>query len=81
MSVPSHSKVNNTAGVAAAVSEEAKDKQYLHIVNESGGDFVPLICVWNALSTLFSIADRCTIKNGKTARRQLLSVTLWRHNS
>ena len=47
---------------AAAVGEEARDDQYLNIVNQSGGDFAPLICetfgVWTpfALSTLFTIA-------------------------
>ena len=50
-----------------AISEEAKDKQYLDMVNQSEGDFVPPICktfgVWTlcVLSTLFLIADRCTV--------------------
>jgi len=87
------SSAASQAGVAAAAGEEAKDNQYLDIVNQSGGDFIPLVCesfgVWtpSALSTLFSIADRSTVKNGlprKVARRQLLqqlSVTLWRYNA
>jgi len=88
------SSAASQAGVAAAAAgEEAKDDQYLDIANHSGGDFVPLVCeifgVWTpfALSTLFTIADRSTVKNGlpwKTARRQLLqqlSATLWRYNA
>ena len=58
-----------------------------------GGDFIPLVCesfgVWSsfALSTLFTIADHTTVKNGlprKLARRQSLqrlSVTLWKYNA
>ena len=73
------------------VGEIAKDNQYQDIVNDNGGDFIPLVCetfgVWSpyALSILGSIADRTTVRNGlprKFARRQLLqqlSVTLWRY--
>jgi len=38
------SSAASQVGVAAAVSEEAKAKQYLDMVNQSGGDFIPLIC-------------------------------------
>jgi len=65
-----------------AAAGEAKDNQYVDIVNESGGDFIPLVCesfgVWSpsALSTLFTVADRSILlKNGllcKVARRKLL---------
>ena len=48
------------AGVAAAAGEEAKDNQYLDIVNNTAGDFIPLDCktfdVWwspFAISTSF----------------------------
>jgi len=72
---------SSQAGVAAVASEEAKDNQYLDSLAKSSGDFIPLVCesfgVWTpyALATLFSIADRSTVKNGlscKVARRQLL---------
>ena len=75
------------AGVAAATSEEVKGSRYN--VNSQGGDLFPLGCepfgAWSpfALSTLCSIADCTTIKNGlppKLAKCQLLqylSVTLW----
>jgi len=65
----------------------------LDSVDKSGGDFILLVCesfgIWTpyAFATLFSIADRSTIKNGlpcKVARRQLLqqlSVTLWHYNA
>jgi len=49
------------AGVAAAAGEKAKGNQYFDIVNQSGGDFILLVCesfgAWmpSALSTLFSI--------------------------
>ena len=49
--------------MAAAAGEEAKDNQYFNIVNQSRGDFIPLVCesfgLWMpcALSTLFSMAD------------------------
>ena len=87
------SSASSQAGVAAAVGEIAKDNQYQDIVNDNGGDFIPLVCetfgVWSpyALSILGSIADRTTVRNGlprKFARRQLLqqlSVTLWRYNA
>ena len=79
--------------MAAAAGEEAKDNRYLDSVTNDGGDFIPLVCesfgVWSpfALSALFTIADRTTVKNGlsqKFARRQLLqrlSVTLWKYNA
>ena len=79
--------------MAAAVGEIAKDNPYQDIVNDNGGDFIPLVCetfgVWSpyALSILGSIADRTIVRNGlprKFARRQLLqqlSVTLWRYNA
>jgi len=76
------SSAASQAGVAAAAGKEAKDNQYFDIVNQSGGDFIPLVCesfgVWtsSALSTLFLIAERSTVKNGlpcKVARRQLYS--------
>jgi len=78
---------------AVAAGEEAKDNQYFDIANQSGGDFIPLVCesfgAWtpSALSTLFLIAERSMAKNGlprKVARRQLLqqlSVTLWHYNA
>ena len=58
--------ISSQAGVAAAVGEIAKDNQYQGIVNDNGGDFIPLVCetfgVWSpyALSILGSIADRTT---------------------
>ena len=70
------------AGVAAAGG-----------VTSDGGDFIPLVfksfCVWSpfALSTLFTIADRTTVKNDpsrKLAWRQLLqrlSMTSWKYNA
>ena len=79
--------------MAAAAGEEAKDNCYLESVTNDGGDFIPPVCesfgVWSpfALSTLFTIADRTTVKNGlsqKLAQRQLLqwlSVTLWKYNA
>ena len=82
------SSAASQAGVAAAAGEEAKDNRYLESVTNDGGDFIPLVCesfgVWSpfALSTLFTIADHTTVKNGlsrKLARRQMLqrlSVTL-----
>ena len=72
-----------------AAGEEAKDNHYLETVNNYGGDFILLVCKSFgvrspfALSTLFTIADCSTVKNGlyqKIARRKLLqclSVTLW----
>ena len=87
------SSAASQAGVAAAAGEEAKDNRYLDSVTTDGGDFIPLVCesfgVWSpfALSTLFTIADRTTVKSGlsrKLARRQLLqtlSVTLWKYNA
>ena len=87
------SSTSSQAGVATAVGEIAKDNQYQDIVNDNGGDFIPLVCetfgVWSpyALSILRSIADRTTVRNGlprNFARRQLLqqlSVTLWRYNA
>ena len=75
--------------MAAAVGEIAKDTQYQDIVNDNGGDFIPLVCetfgVWSpyALSILGSIVDRTNGLPRKFARRQLLqqlSVTLWRYN-
>ena len=79
--------------MAAAVGEIARDTQYQDIVNDNGGDFIPLVCetfgFWSsyALSILGSIADRTTVRNGlprKFARHQLLqqlSVTLWKYNA
>ena len=87
------SSAASQAGVAAAAGEEAKDNHYLESVTNDGGDFIPLVCesfdVWSpfALSTLFTIVDRTTVKNGvlqKLVRRQLLqwlSVTLWKYNA
>ena len=87
------SSASSQAGVAAAIGEIAKDNQYQDIVNDNGGDFIPLVCetfgVWSpyTLSILGSIADRTTVRNGlprKFARRQLLqqlSVALWRYNA
>ena len=55
---------SSQAGVAAAVGEIAKDNQYQDIVNDNGGDFIPLVCetfgVWSpyALSILGSIAEQ-----------------------
>ena len=75
------SSAASQAGVAAAAGEEAKDNRYLDSVTNDGGDFIPLVCesfgVWSpfTLSTLFTIADHTTVKNGlprKLARRQLL---------
>jgi len=75
------SSAASQAGVAAAAGEEAKDNQYFDIVNQSGGDFIPLVCesfgvcTPSALSTLYLTAERSTVKNGlprKVARRQLL---------
>ena len=66
------------AGVVAAAGERAKDNQYLDRVNNTGGDFIPLVCkifgVWSpfALSSPFSIANRSTVRNGlplKIARK------------
>ena len=62
------SSAASQAGVAAAVSEEAKDDHYLETVSDHGGEFIPLVYesfgVWTpfALSTLFVITDRTTIK-------------------
>ena len=82
------SSAASQAGVAAAAGEEAKGN-----VTDDGGDFILLVCesfgVWSpfVLSTLFTTADRTTVKNGlsqKLARRQLLqrlSVTLWKYNA
>ena len=79
--------------MAVAAGEEAKDNRYLDSVTNDGGDFIPLVCesfgIWSpfTLSTLFTIADCTTVKNGlsrKLARRQLLqrlSVTLWKYNA
>jgi len=65
----------------------------LATVNNNGGEFIPLVCesfgvcTPFALSTLFTIADRTTVKSGISrclARKQLLqllSVTLWRYNA
>ena len=87
------SSAASQAGVAAAASEEAKDDCYLFSVNDHGGYFIPLVCetfgVWSpfALLTLFTIADRTTVKSGvprRLVRKQLLqslSVTLWRYNA
>jgi len=62
------------------------------LANKSGGDFIPLVCesfgVWapSALSTLFTGADRSTVKNSlshKVARQQIpqqFYVTLWHYN-
>jgi len=84
------SSAASRAGVAAAACEEAKDNHYLEIVSDHGGEFIPLVCesfgVWTlfALSTLFTIADWTTIKSGvskKLARKQHLSVTLWKYNA
>ena len=64
------SSASSQAGMAAAVGEIAKDTQYQDIVNDNGGDFIPLVCetfgVWSpyALSILGSIADRTTVRNG-----------------
>ena len=45
------SRASSQAGVAAAVGEIAKDNQYQDIVNDNGGDFIPLVCetfgVWS----------------------------------
>ena len=45
------SSASSQAGVAAAVGEIAKDTQYQDIVNDNGGDFIPLVCetfgVWS----------------------------------
>jgi len=38
------SSAASQAGVATAAGEEAKDDQYLNIVNQSEGDFAPLVC-------------------------------------
>ena len=35
--------IHYQAGVAAAASEEAKENQYLDIVYNTGGDFIPLV--------------------------------------
>ena len=79
------------AGVAAAAREKVKDSCYN--VNSQGGDLFPLVCetfgAWSpfALSTLCSVADYTTIKNGlppKLAKCQLLqclSVALWYYYS
>ena len=65
----------------------------METVSDHGGEFILLACesfdVWTpfALSTLFVIADRTTVKSGvfrKLARKQLmhrLSVTLWKYNT
>ena len=64
------SSASSQAGVAAAVGEIAKDNQYRDIVNDNGGDFIPLVCetfgVWSpyVLSILGSIADRTIVRNG-----------------
>ena len=64
------SSAASQAGVSAADSEEAKDGRFLISVNDHSGDFIPLECetfgVWSpfALSTLFTIADRTTVKSG-----------------
>ena len=86
------SSAASQAGVAATAGEKAKDNRYLEFVTNDGGDFIPLVCesfgVWSpfALSTLFTIADCTTVKNGlsrKLARQllQQLSVTLWKYNA
>jgi len=55
-------------GVAAAAAA-GKEAKYLYIVNQSGGDFVSLVCetfsLWPpfALSTLFIFADTIAVKN------------------
>ena len=45
------SSASSQAGVATAVGEIAKDNQYQDIVNDNGGDFIPLVCetfgVWS----------------------------------
>jgi len=41
---PIISSAASQAGVAVAAGEEAKENQYLDIVNESGDDFIPLVC-------------------------------------
>ena len=89
------------AGVAAAAREKVKDSCYnvnsvkdsCYNVNSQGGDLFPLVCetfgAWSpfALSTLCSVADYTTIKNGlppKLAKCQLLqclSVALWYYYS
>ena len=38
------SSAASQAGVAAAVSEEAKDDHYLETVSDHGGEFIPLVC-------------------------------------
>ena len=79
--------------MAAAAGKETDDNRYLDSVTNDGGDFTPLVFksfgFWSpfAVSTLFTIVDRTTVKNGlsrKLARRQLLqrlSVTLWKYNA
>ena len=69
------------AGVAAATAagEEAKDDHYLITVNDHGAEFIPQVFetfgIWApfALSTLFTIADRTTVKCGVS--RQLTTAS------
>ena len=58
------SSATSQAGVATAAGEEAKDDHYLVSVIDHGGDFIPLVWSPFALSTLFTIADRTTVKSG-----------------
>jgi len=67
--------------VATDAGEETKDGHYLDTVNDHGDEFIPLVCksfsIWTlfALSTLFTLADRTTVKSGvsiQLVRKQLL---------
>jgi len=67
------SSISSQTGVAAAAAGEViKDIKYQDIVNNSGGNFIPLICetfgIWTpfALSILGSIVDR-TFRHGRFA--------------
>ena len=67
------SSISSQTGVAAAAAGEViKDIKYQDIVNNSGGNFIPLICetfgIWTpfALSILGSIVDR-TFRYGRFA--------------
>ena len=90
LNLPFISSAASQAGVATAAGEKAKDDHYLETISDHGGEFIPLVCesfgVWTpfALSTLFIIADRTTIKSGisrKLARKQHLPVALWKYNA
>ena len=83
----------SSAGVAALETEMKKDAKYEEHIRSHGGRFVPLVVetlgLWSpsALTTLKSIANRTTFKNGldgNTAFTHLLeqlSVVLWSFNA